>query len=415
MAGKTTLAFAEAVRIATSSLWAHKMRSVLTLLGVVIGVSAVIAVISLVQGANTYVAEKIFNLGTDVLVLSRGPAVPTNIDDFLETQKRKKITLEDYYVLRDLCSHCAGVGAAYYRPNVETKYGMNYLRDTLLRGWTPSTIAMFGEDYELTAGRHLTELEVTRSAPVCAIGWDLVENLFAGVDPIGKELRLDGEPCEVIGVGKKLGSALGSSRDNWVIMPITTLQKLYGSQNSIRIFAKAGGPEALDATMDQVRQIMRGRRHLPYATKDDFTIETQESFLSIWAGISSGFFAVTVSIASISLVVGGIVIMNIMLVSVNERTREIGLRKSVGARRADILLQFLVESATIAAIGGLWGVLLGVLLAKVVSWVTPLPSAIQTWSVVAGLSVATTVGLFFGIYPASKAARLDPVVALRAE
>ena len=409
------MAFGEAVKIATSSLWAHKMRSVLTLLGVVIGVSAVIAVISLVQGANTYVAEKIFNLGTDVLVLSRGPAVPTNIDDFLETQKRKKITLDDYYALRELCTQCACVGAAFYRPNVETKYGMNYLRDTLLRGWTPSTIAMFGEDYELTAGRHMTELDVARSAPVCVIGWDLVENVFVGVDPLGKELRLDGDPCEVIGVGKKLGSALGSSRDNWVIIPITTLQKMYGSDQSIRVFAKAGSSEGLDATMDQVRQIMRGRHHLLYAAKDDFTIETQESFLSIWAGISSGFFAVTVAIASISLVVGGIVIMNIMLVSVTERTREIGLRKSVGARRSDILLQFLVESATIAAIGGLWGVLLGVLLAKTVSWVTPLPSAIQTWSVVAGLSVATTVGLFFGIYPASKAARLDPVVALRAE
>jgi len=409
------MSLGEAVQIAAASLWAHKMRSVLTLLGVVIGVSAVIAVISLVQGANTYVAEKIFNLGTDVLVLSRGPAVPTNIDDFLETQKRKKITLEDYYALRDNCTHCLQVGAALYHTNAETKYGMNYLRDTILRGWTPSMITMFAEDYEVTAGRHMTELELARSAPVCAIGWDLVENLFAGVDPIGKELRVDGQPCEVIGVGKKLGSALGSSRDNWVILPITTFQKWYGTQDSLRIFGKAGSAGALEPTIDQVRQIMRGRRHLAYATTDDFTIETQESFLSIWAGISSGFFAVTVAISLISLVVGGIVIMNIMLVSVNERTREIGLRKSVGARRSDILLQFLVESATLAAVGGLWGVLLGVLLAKLVSWVTPLPSAIQTWSVVAGLTVATTVGLFFGIYPASKAARLDPVVALRAE
>jgi len=415
MPGKTTMAFREAVRIATGSLWAHKMRSVLTLLGVVIGVSAVIAVVSLVNGANTYVAEKIFNLGTDVFVLSRGPAVPLNIDDFLETQKRKKITLDDYYALRDLCRTCREVGASVNKTNTETKHGMNYLRDTNLRGWTPSMMRMFGDDFELTAGRHITESDMSRAAPVCAVGWDIVDNLFGGLDPLGRELRIDGEACEIVGIGKKLGSALGSSRDNWVIIPITTFQKTYGAKQSIRIFGKSYGTGALDATIDEIRQAMRGRHHLAYAASDDFVIETQESFLALWAGISSGFFAVTVSIASISLVVGGIVIMNIMLVSVTERTREIGLRKSVGARQSDILLQFLVESSTIAAIGGLWGVLLGVLLAKMVSWVTPLPSAIATWSVAAGLGVATGVGLFFGIYPASKAARLDPVVALRAE
>jgi putative ABC transport system permease protein len=410
------MAFAEAVRVATGSLWAHKMRSVLTLLGVVIGVSAVIAVVSLINGANSYVAEKIFNLGTDVIVLSRGTAVPTNIDDFLETQRRKRITLEDYEALRDQCRSCADAGASINRTNAETKYGMNYLRDTNLRGWTPSMIRMFGDDFELTAGRHITEGDMQRSAAVCAIGWDVAENLFAGVDPLGKELRVDGEVYEIVGVGKKLGSVLGQSRDNWVIIPIMTFQKTYGSQQwSIRIFAKAAAPEHLEFTMDEVRQIMRGRRHLGYAAKDDFALETQESFLAIWGNLSSTFFIVTVAIASISLLVGGIVIMNIMLVSVTERTREIGLRKSVGARRHDILLQFLVESATIAAVGGLWGVLIGVLLAKMVSWVTPLPSAIATWSVLSGLGVATVVGLFFGIYPASKAARLDPVVALRAE
>ena len=414
MATKATMAFGEAVRIATGSLWTHKLRSVLTLLGVVIGVSAVIAVVSLIQGANTYVAEKLFNLGTDVFIVGRGSAIPLNIDEFLETQRRKKLTLDDYYALRDLCSHCVGVGAGLRTP-AETKYAMNSIRDTLVRGWTPSMISMFGDDYELTAGRHMSETDVTRSAPVCAIGWDLVENLFPGIDPIGKEIRIDGEPCEVVGVGKKLGSAMGQSRDNWVIIPITFYQKIFGAQESIRIFGKADGAAALEPTMDQVRQIMRGRRHLRYAMKDDFAIETQESFLAIWSGITGTFFYGTAAIASISLIVGGIVIMNIMLVSVTERTREIGLRKSVGARRSDILLQFLIESSTISAIGGLWGVMLGVLLAKLVSWVTPLPSAVATWSVVAGLGVATGVGLFFGIYPASKAARLDPVVALRSE
>jgi len=190
---------------------------------------------------------------------------------------------------------------------------------------------------------------------------------------------------------------------------------MYGTKESIRIWAKAPNPERMEETIDEVRQILRGRRHLAYATKDDFTVETSESLLGLWAGISSAFFGVVVIIASISLIVGGIVIMNIMLVSVTERTREIGLRKSIGARQSDILVQFLIESSTLAAIGGLWGVAGGMLMAQVVSWVTPLPSAVKPWSVVAGLVVSTGVGLFFGIYPASKAAKLDPVDALRAE
>jgi putative ABC transport system permease protein len=219
----------------------------------------------------------------------------------------------------------------------------------------------------------------------------------------------------VIGVGKKLGSVMGMSRDNWLIFPITTFQKIYSSDDSVRIWAKSDGTNVMQSTMDEVRLILRGRRHVAYGDVDDFTIETNESFLSLWGSISGAFFGVTIVIASISLIVGGIVIMNIMLVSVTERTREIGLRKSLGARQSDIRLQFLIESSTISAIGGIWGVALGILLAKVVSWTTSLPSAIQIWSVAMGLIVATGVGLFFGVYPASKAARLDPVVALRSE
>ena len=403
----------ESVRIAAASLWTHKLRSALTLLGVVIGVTSVIAVVSFINGLNSYVAEKIFNLGADVFVVNRGPIIIMNVDDYLETQKRKKLTMDHYQGVRESCRSCQQVGASVDKWNAEVKYGMNYIRDTRLRGWTPSMARIY--DVELNAGRHITESDLARAAPVCAVGWDIVENLFPATDPIGKEIRVGGQTCEIIGVGKKLGSALGQSRDNWVITPITTFRKTYGTEQSIRIWGKAPSPERLDATIDEVRQILRGRRHLPYQAKDDFAIETHQSLLSLWANISSAFFAMTLLIASISLVVGGIVIMNIMLVSVTERTREIGLRKSVGARRSDILLQFLIESSTIAAIGGIWGILGGVLLAKFVSWVTPLPSAIETWSIVASLLVATGVGLFFGIYPASRAARLDPVVALRAE
>jgi putative ABC transport system permease protein len=321
--------------------------------------------------------------------------------------------MEDFEAVRDACRTCREVGAATRSEAAQVKYNENYLRDSILRGWTPAMPQIY--DIELAAGRHITEGDVRAAAPVCTVGWDVQDFLFAGSDPIGKEVRVDGEPCEVIGVGKKLGSAFGNSRDNWVILPITLVQRRYGSRETIRVWAKAYSPERLNDTIDEVRQIMRGRRHLAYTAKDDFAVETNASLLSVWSGISSAFFGVVVIIASISLVVGGIVIMNIMLVSVTERTREIGLRKSIGARRSDILLQFLIESSTIAAIGGLWGVAGGVLLAELVSWVTPLPSAVKLWSVAAGLLVSTFVGLFFGIYPASKAAKLDPVEALRAE
>jgi putative ABC transport system permease protein len=204
--------------------------------------------------------------------------------------------------------------------------------------------------------------------------------------------------------------------DNWIILPLSIYNKEYGNQQtSLRITVRAASAARIQASVDEVRQIMRGRHHLTYQAKDDFAIETSDSFLSLWKDISSSFFAVTIAIASISLVVGGIVIMNIMLVSVTERTREIGMRKAVGARRIDILRQFLIESSTIAVIGGALGVLLGVAVAGTVSWLTPLPSAVRLWSVLSGLAVALSVGLFFGTYPASKAAKLDPVEALRSE
>ena len=407
------MAFGEAVRIAVGSLWAHKMRSVLTLLGVIIGVTCVVAVVSFVNGLNTYVAEKVFNLGADVFVVNRGPSIITNIDQYEETQKRRRFTLDDYQALRDSCKTCSDIGATVRHQNAEVKYGQNYLTNTDIRGWTEGMGRIY--DTELIAGRHVNATDVERASPVCTIGWDIPQNLFPGVDPLGREIRVDGQACRVIGVGKKQGSVLGQSRDDWVIMPITRFQQIYGTEDSVGLWIKAHGTDNLERTEEEVRQILRGRRHLSYSTRDDFVIETNESFLSLWANISGAFFGVMVMISSISLVVGGIVIMNIMLVSVTERTREIGLRKSLGARRHDILVQFLVESSTIAAIGGVWGILLGILLAKTVTWTTSLPSAIQLWSVIGGFVMAAGVGLFFGVYPASKAARLDPVVALRAE
>jgi putative ABC transport system permease protein len=409
--------FREAIRIALQSLWANKLRSVLTLLGVVIGIASVIAVVTFINGINSYVAEKIFNLGADVFIVNKMPNVITNIDQFLEGQKRKNLTLEDYEAVREGCTTCQVVGASAGGGNSRgnVKYNQQTSKDTAVRGWTPSMARIY--DLDLIAGRAITEADMSNSSNVVVIGHDIYENLFTGADPINKEIRVDGREYRVIGVGKKEGSTLGQSRDNWVMFPISTWLKQYNSsRNSIRIWAKATGVgNELTGAMDETRVILRSRRHDPPGKKDSFEIDTNQSFLSIWSSISSSFFAVTVGIASISLIVGGIVIMNIMLVSVTERTREIGIRKALGAKKADVLSQFMVESATMAVVGGALGIVVGVVVAKGVTFAIGMPSRIETWSVLAGLLVSASVGIFFGVYPARRAAELDPIVALRSE
>ena len=403
----------EAIRIALASLWANKLRSVLTLLGVVIGVAAVIAVVTFVNGINGYVAEKIFNLGADVFIVSKISPVITNVDQYIEGQKRKDITLEDYEAVRGGCIKCRYVGASIFNPNGHVSYGERSITDTWVRGFTPSMLPIM--DTEIVLGRPLSETDMRTAAPVAIIGQDIVDNVLPSVDPIGKEIRLDGWSYTVIGVGKREGKTLGQSRDNYVILPISTWQRQYGSHNSIRVVGKAFGLSTLEDALDEARVIMRARRHDRPGQPDSFAAETNAAFLSLWSDLSSNFFIAMVAIASISLVVGGIVIMNIMLVSVTERTREIGVRKALGARRRDVLRQFLIESSTMALVGGLIGVICGVAIAKTVTLLIGMPSVIKLWAVLAGLAVAVSVGVFFGVYPARRAARLDPIAALRFE
>jgi putative ABC transport system permease protein len=405
----------EAIKIALLSLWANKLRSALTLLGVVIGVAAVIAVVTFVNGINGYVAEKIFNLGADVFIMFKVSPAVTNVDHFIEGQKRKDLTMDDYRAIREGCKLCAYVGA-YARTNSgHVNYGSHALTDTMVQGMTPSVAVT--QDIDIDSGRMIGESDLENNAPVAIVGTDIVDNLMPGVDPLGKEIRVDRWTYRIIGVGKKKGSTLGQSLDNYVLMPITSWMKQYGSYNSnMRISAKAVGTgPVLDGAMDEARVILRSRRHDAAGGNDSFDMENNSSLLSIWSNLTGTFFVAMIGIAAISMVVGGIVIMNIMLVSVTERTREVGIRKAMGARRSDVLMQFLIEAVILSLLGGLVGVLLGIGVAKGVTLAVGMPSVIKLWAVFAGLLVSASVGIFFGVYPARRAATLDPIAALRFE
>ncbi len=406
---------AEAIRIALTSLWANKLRSVLTLLGVVIGVAAVIAVVTFVDGINAYVAEKVFRLGADVFIAGKSSGVITNVDQYLESQKRKNFTLDDFHAVTEGCKRCKFVGASITNLTGHVAYENQSSSDTFVRGFDSNMQTVY--DLEVVAGRELNPNDVENAAHFAVIGQDITDKLMPGVDPIGKEIRIDGDVYQVIGLGKREGKTLGQSRDNYAIIPITTYLKQYGAHNnSIRISGKANGVGSeLEGAMDEVRAILRSRRHDVPGAEDSFAIETNASFLGIWASISGSFFIAMIAIAAISLIVGGIVIMNIMLVSVTERTREIGIRKAMGARGRDVMRQFLIESSTMALVGGILGIIFGVVIAKGITFLVGMPSAIKLWSVMAALIVSASVGIFFGVYPANRASKLDPIVALRSE
>ncbi|MGC1423530.1 MAG: ABC transporter permease [Terracidiphilus sp.] len=403
----------EALKLALQSLWANKLRSILTLLGVVIGVASVIMVVTLTNGAKLFVTSKLNDYGASVVTVTKMPQTFITIEEFLDFQKRRDITLDDYRAILSDCSSCVSVGAR--RDNLgKVVYGRSSTTDTDIRGWTWTMPAL--SNLNIESGRAFTEPEDSHSAHVAIVGADIVNNMLGPGDPLGKEVRIDGAPYTVIGVGEAQGKMLGMSMDNWVAIPLNAFQQSHGAHDSIDIYVEAGGGgELIEIVSDQLRTIMRTRRHLAPGSADTFSIDTSATFQNLLGKILNSFGAVVASVAGISLVVGGIVIMNIMLVSVTERTAEIGIRKAVGARRHDILVQFLIESATISLVGGLIGVFAGIGAAKIITLIIAFPSAVQVWSILVGLFVAAAVGIFFGVYPAHKAAQLDPITALRAE
>jgi putative ABC transport system permease protein len=403
----------EAFKLALQSLWANKLRTILTLIGVVMGVASVIMVITLVNGANRYVSTKLSGYGADVFTVTRMSSVIFTADDYFRYQKRKIVRIEDYQAIHDECTECAEVGALLSK-STNVFYNGHSSNNTQVRGYTWTMLGL--NNIDIAIGRGFTQTDDDKGTHDAIVGYDIVDNILGDGDPIGKEIRVDGIPYTVVGVGDRQGKTLGQSQDNWVAVPITTYQQTYGYNDSVDVYARASGnAEVMERAKDEVRVLMRSRRHNAVGVPDDFEIETNDTFLDIWKQISSLFTWVVLGIASISLVVGGIVIMNIMLVSVTERTREIGVRKALGARQRDVLLQFLIESATMATTGGAIGVLCGIIVAKLITLIIGFPTTVQLWSVLLGLFVAGATGIFFGVYPASKAAKLDPVVALRAE
>jgi len=403
----------EAFKLALQSLWANKLRTILTLIGVVMGVASVIMVITLVNGANRFVATKLSGYGADVFTVTRMASVIFTADDYLRYQKRKILRIEDYEAVRDNCAECSEVGALLSRSTNVVANGHSS-NNTDIRGYTWTMLSL--NNINIAIGRGLTPADEEHGTHDAIVGYDIVDNILGEGDPIGKEIRVDGIPYTIVGVGERQGKTLGQSEDNWVAVPIGTYQQTYGYNDSVDIYARvAGGAQAMTRAEDNIRVLMRTRRHDAPGTADDFEVETNDTFLDIWRQISSLFASIVLGLASIALVVGGVVIMNIMLVSVTERTQEIGVRKALGAKQRDVLMQFLIESATMATAGGAIGVVCGILVGKLITVVIGFPTSAPIWSILLGLFLAGSVGIFFGVYPASKAAKLDPVVALRAE
>jgi putative ABC transport system permease protein len=408
----------EAFFVALSSLRQNKLRTSLTLVGIVVGVAAVITVVTIIKGLDQSVAQTFSSQGSTVFTISKNPQIIKSREEFVKFSKRKDVTHEDEEAIARLCTACwrVGVAANVVQPVKHENQKSDSVR---IRGVTPTT--MFDVDgVSIDAGRFWTEAEGSSGKEICVVGPDLLKNLFGGAAAdraVGQEIKVAGRPYQIIGVLEPLGSIFGFSRDNVVYIPYASYQKTFAARSSIVVFIQVPRAEQLEAAEDQVRTIMHNRRPQAFENNDDegFALETQDVFLDLYGKATSNIYLVTIGVAAVSLVVGGIVVMNIMLVSVTERTKEIGIRKAIGARRKDILTQFLIEAVTVTAVGGAIGVLTGFALAYGISALIGFPLLINITSAVLGVGVSSVVGIISGLWPAWRAARLDPIEALRSE
>jgi putative ABC transport system permease protein len=409
--GRGYAGLAEYFGAAIDSLLANKLRSFLTLLGIIIGIAAIIAVISLIQGLDNYWRERVSNFGPNTFVITQFP-ITTNLDKLAEMLRRNpEVRAEDAEAIRQRCSACEAIGVESHKP-ARVRYGGQTVEQVDLSGITPNIIEI--EPYDVESGRNILEWEYEHSQFVTFIGWEIADRLFGNSDPVGKSIQIEDHWYRVVGVAKKRGTVFGFSRDNFVKVPLSTFQKIYGSRRTVNISIKAK-PNRLERAQDEARLVMRARRKLSYDEEDNFGIVTSEGVNQLFNDLTRVIFSVSLFVVGISLVVGGIVVMNIMLVSVVERTREIGIRKAVGARQRDVINQFLVESVVLCLAGGALGVGFAYALSWLIGALTSFPSSFPLWAPALAFALCTIIGLFFGIYPARRAGQLDPIQALRAE
>jgi putative ABC transport system permease protein len=402
----------ESAVIAIQTIWAAKLRSLMTVLGNIVAVTSIIAVVSLIQGLNASVKSAILDqAGADSFNVQQFP-VFTSDEEFDRLRANPRLTATDAEAIRRHSTHVAAVML-----QSQTSGSVSY-RDKLIDNATvhgvSAEVTSF-TTFDAERGRLMSPIEVERSTPVVLIGWEIGDRLFGSVDPLEKYLHVEGVRYRIIGVSKKRGSFLGQSQDNFVVIPLRQFEMLYGNRRQLSIAVKPRTLEQISPAIDEATVALRASRRLRPKDRDNFGIFTSATFLDLYARATSGIFAVLVGVVALSLLVGGIVIMNIMLMVVSERTREIGLRKALGARRADIMAQMLTESVVLSVFGGVVGIVLGSGFATAVSSFTPVPAAVELWSVGVGLGITALVGLFFGLYPASRAAHLDPIDALRRE
>ncbi|HEX3704830.1 MAG TPA: ABC transporter permease [Vicinamibacterales bacterium] len=405
--------FLDSAGIALSAIWAAKLRSFMTVLGNIVAVTSIIAVVSMIQGLNASVKDAILNqAGADSFNIQQYPITRSD-DDFDKVRNNPRITLQDARAIRrysDLASavmvDSTGTGRITYRDKS--------IDQTKVQGVTPEYVSFSSFDAE--RGRLMSPTEVASSRPVTVIGWKTADRLFGSdIDPIEKVIEIEGIHFRIVGVSAKRGSLLGQSQDEFAVVPLGQFQMMFGSRRQLTLTVKPRDLSQISQAIDEATIALRTARRLKPKQNDNFGIFTSDTILDIYHSATSGIFAVLIGVVALSLVVGGIVIMNIMLMVVTERTREIGLRKALGARRSDILSQMLTESVVLSVFGGVVGTMLGAAIATTIAAFTPIPATIEVWSVALGIGITAVVGLTFGLYPAMRAARLDPIEALRRE